>query len=90
MNWQAFISTFGLLLVAELGDKTQLAVMAQSAKFEAPWAVLLGASLALTVVSGLGICVGTFCSAYLPQDLIRYVASAAFIVMGVLMLFKVI
>ena len=86
MNWQAFASTFGLLLLAELGDKTQLAVMAQSAKFQSPWAVLLGASLALTIVSGLGVCVGTFCANYLPKDLIRYVAGGLFVLMGVYML----
>lgn len=86
MNWQAFVSTFGLLLLAELGDKTQLAVMAQSAKFQSPWAVLLGASVALTVVSAMGVCIGNFCAAYLPKDLIRYVAGGLFVLMGIYML----
>ncbi len=37
MFWKAFLSTFGLLVLAELGDKTQLAVIAQVCKFNRPW-----------------------------------------------------
>ena len=89
MNWQALSSTFLLLLIAELGDKTQLAVIAQSAKFRAPWMVLLGAVVALTVVSAIGVGLGTICASCLPKDLLRYLAGGAFIIMGVLMLLKV-
>ena len=89
MNWEALTSTFFLLLIAELGDKTQLAVICQSAKFRAPWTVLLGATLALTIVSAIGVGLGTACAAWLPGDLLRYLAGAAFMVMGVLMLLKV-
>jgi Ca2+/H+ antiporter, TMEM165/GDT1 family len=90
MNWQAFITTFSMLLVAELGDKTQIAVMIQAAKFEKPWMVLLGASLALILVSGLGVCVGQVCGMYLPRELISRIAGGLFIVMGILMVLKVI
>ncbi len=90
MNWQAFVTTFGMLLIAELGDKTQLAVIAQAAKFQKPWAVLLGASLALILVSALGTCVGQLCGMYLPREIISRVAGAVFIIMGVLMLLRII
>ncbi|MBU0608313.1 MAG: TMEM165/GDT1 family protein [Armatimonadetes bacterium] len=89
MNWQAFITTFGMLLIAELGDKTQLAVVMQAAKFQKPWMVLLGASLALILVSALGTCVGHVCGLYLPREIIGRVAGGVFIVMGVLMVFRV-
>ncbi|MGE5532466.1 MAG: TMEM165/GDT1 family protein [Bacteroidota bacterium] len=90
MNWQAFITTFSMLLVAELGDKTQLAAMVQAAKFGKPWMVWLGASLALVLVSGLGVCVGQVCGNYLPRELISRIAGAIFIVMGILMVAKII
>ncbi|MEN6548730.1 MAG: TMEM165/GDT1 family protein [Armatimonadia bacterium] len=89
MQWQAFISTFLMLLVAEMGDKTQLAVMMQSANFQKPWAVLAGAALALTIVSALGVCVGQVCAVYLKPEIIRYVAGSLFVIMGALMLFGV-
>jgi Ca2+/H+ antiporter, TMEM165/GDT1 family len=89
MNWQAFTSTFVLLLIAEMGDKTQVAVMLQAAKFGSPWMVLLGAAVALTLVSAIGVLVGQLCGDYLPKELIRYVAGSLFIIMGGLILFKV-
>jgi len=90
MNWQAFITTFGMLLIAELGDRTQLAVVMQAAKFQKPWMVWLGASLALILVSALGTCVGQVCGLYLPREIIGRVAGGIFIIMGGLMLFRVI
>lgn len=90
MSWQAFVSTFVMLFVAEMGDKTQLAVMMQSAKFQKPWAVWAGAAVALVVVSGLGVCVGQLCAAYIKPEIIRYVAGGLFMAMGALMVFKVI
>ena len=32
MDWKVFLSTFALLFVAELGDKTQLAVISMTSK----------------------------------------------------------
>ena len=90
MNWQAFTTTFVMLLIAELGDKTQLAVVCQAAKFQKPWLVWLGAGLALIVVSGIGVAVGQVCGQFLPREIISRVAGGIFIVMGVLMILKVI
>jgi len=84
MFWKAFLSTFGLLLLAELGDKTQLAVIAQVCKFNRPWAVFLGATLALAIVTAL-VVVGQALTTIVPEAILRKVAAAAFVVMGVLM-----
>ena len=90
MDWKPFISTFVLLLLAELGDKTQLAMISQAAKFQKPFMVLAGGALALIIVSALGVLLGQLCAECLPRDLIRWLAGFAFITMGVLMLLKVI
>ncbi len=90
MDWKPFIATFGLVFLAELGDKTQIAAMCQAAQFQRPWMVLLGASLALTLVSAIGVAIGHFAGTCFPRESIRYVASALFIIMGVLMALKVI
>ena len=90
MDLKPLISTFVLLFVSELGDKTQIAVILQAAKFQSPLLVLVGAALALTLVSAIGVGVGHACAAFLPRDLIRYIGGGLFIVMGSLMLLKVI
>jgi len=90
MDWKPFIATFGLIFVAELGDKTQLAALTLAADYQRPWMVLLGASLALTLVSAIGVAIGHFAGSCFPRETVRYVAAGLFIVMGVLMAVKVI
>jgi putative Ca2+/H+ antiporter (TMEM165/GDT1 family) len=84
----AFWATFAALFVAEMGDKTQLAVITLAANTRAPVAVFLGAALALALVSLLGVGVGAGLGHYLPEAVLRKVAAAAFIVIGFLMLFN--
>lgn len=84
MDWQIIISTFSLVFVAELGDKTQLAVMTQTCKFRRPWAVFLGSSLALVLVTALGAVGGQLLSALVPDRVIRMVAAFGFVLMGAL------
>jgi Ca2+/H+ antiporter, TMEM165/GDT1 family len=85
-RWSAFWTTFGLLLVAEMGDKTQLAAITLAAETRSPVSVFLGAAVALTLVSLVGVVVGTLLGHYLPEQLLRRLAAVAFIVIGVLML----
>ena len=84
MDWSALAATFGLIFVAELGDKTQLAVVTQTCKYRQPWAVFLGASLALIAVTALGAAGGGLLARLLPEGVLGYAAAAAFIVMGIL------
>jgi Ca2+/H+ antiporter, TMEM165/GDT1 family len=84
LDWAAWISAFGLIFIAELGDKTQLAVMSQTCKFRRPWPVFIGGSLALTAVTALGAAGGQLVSEFIPQDVIRAVAALGFVAMGAL------
>ena len=84
MNWSVVLTTFGLIFVAELGDKTQLAVLAQTCKYRRPWAVFLGASTALTAVTALGAAGGQVLGELIPPSLLQAIAALAFVVMGVL------
>ena len=86
MDWRVFLSTFGVILLAEMGDKTQLAAMTMSAQTKKPWAVFIGAALALTLVSAIGVVVGSVVSEYLPLIWIKRAAALAFIVIGILIL----
>lgn len=86
MDWRILFTTFGAILLAEMGDKTQLAALTLAAKTQRPWEVFAGASLALVVVSGLGVMLGSVLGAYLPAMLIKRAAAVVFIAIGVLML----
>lgn len=86
MNWSVLLSTFSLIFLAELGDKTQLAVLTQVCKYRRPWPVFAGASVALVAVTALGALGGHLVARLLPPMVFRALASAAFVVMGVLIL----
>ncbi|MFO7948430.1 MAG: TMEM165/GDT1 family protein [Armatimonadota bacterium] len=89
MDIKPLLSTFVLIFLAELGDKTQIAAVCQAAEFQRPWMVLIGASVALIVVSAIGVGVGHCCGQFLPTDIIRYIAGGLFIVMGVLLILNI-
>ncbi|MGQ9517167.1 MAG: TMEM165/GDT1 family protein [Anaerolineae bacterium] len=88
-EWAAFSSTFVLIFLAELGDKTQLASISLASKSSSPWMVFLGASLALSVVTAVGALFGQGLSRLVPERTLRFAAAAAFIVLGVLIWYGV-
>ena len=86
MEWKIFGTAFITLFLAELGDKTQLAIITMTAKTDSKVAVFLGASLALVFVSLLAVVFGGLLSQYVPTELLQRIVAVAFIVIGVLML----
>jgi len=87
INWKLLWSTFVLLFVAELGDKTQLAVICTSASSDCPRTVFLGAALALVTVTLLGTLAGQVISRFVSPNILRKGAAGLFVLMGVLMFF---
>jgi putative Ca2+/H+ antiporter (TMEM165/GDT1 family) len=87
MDWKLLWSTFVLLFVAELGDKTQLAVICTSASSDCPRTVFLGATLALITVTLIGTLAGQVIARFVSPDLLRKGAAGLFVLMGVLMFF---
>ncbi|EYE88648.1 hypothetical protein Q428_06725 [Fervidicella metallireducens AeB] len=82
------ISTFLLVFIAELGDKTQLTTMLLSAQSNSKLAVLIGSSLALICSSIVGVLVGSYINKYIPQNIIQTAAAIAFLIIGFLLLFN--
>lgn len=89
MDWKVFATTFAALFVAELGDKTQLAVITLTSKTGKPLAVLVGAVAALALVTLVGVLVGEGLTKLVPLAYIEKGAAGLFVVIGVLMWFKV-
>ena len=87
MDWKIFGTAFLTLFLAELGDKTQLAVITMTASTESKLSVFFGAAFALVVVTLLGVLVGGVLTQWVPTEWLQRVVAAAFIIIGVLMLF---
>ncbi len=86
MDWKVFLTTFGAIFLAELGDKTQLAAITLAAQTRKPVAVFIGASLALTAVSLIGVAAGSVLANYINAEYLHKAAALAFILIGTLML----
>ena len=86
MDWRVFLTTFGVIFLAEMGDKTQLAAMTMAAESKRPWMVFIGATLALAAVSAIGVVAGSVIGNYVPLIWIKRIAAIAFITIGVLIL----
>jgi putative Ca2+/H+ antiporter (TMEM165/GDT1 family) len=86
MDWRVLLTTFGVIFLAEMGDKTQLAAMTMAAEKKRPWEVFIAASLALTAVSAIGVIVGSALGHYIPLEWIKRVSGAAFVVICVFIL----
>lgn len=68
-------STFITIFLAEVGDKTQLAVLLISAESQKPWVVFVGAAVALIATSLLGVMLGKWLSTRVsPKTLERSAA----------------
>jgi len=87
MDWKIFLTTFGTIFLAELGDKTQLATIMMTSKTKLPWSVFTGASLALCLVTLAGVLFGEGLIAAIPQHLLKKVSALAFVTIGVWMFF---
>ena len=88
MDWRVFLTTFGVIFLAEMGDKTQLATMTMAAQSKSPWTVFISSALALTAVSAIGVLVGSLLGDFLPLNWVKRVAALAFIAIGILMLLE--
>lgn len=86
MLWSTIVTTFGLVFLAELGDKTQLATMLLAAQDKPVWGVFLGAASALILSSLVGTFAGVALSRFLPPHSLQTGAGIAFIFIGSLLL----
>jgi putative Ca2+/H+ antiporter (TMEM165/GDT1 family) len=84
---RVLLSTFALLFVAELGDKTQLAVISMTAKHRMPLWIFVGATLALAAVTLVGVLGGELLTRFIPEMVLRKIAAVLFVGMGLLMWF---
>ncbi len=84
MDTKLFLTVFGTVFLAELGDKTQLAtVLFASRSASALWTVFLAAAAALVLSSALGVAGGALLAQYLNAKTLSYAAGLGFIAIGI-------
>jgi len=86
MDLRIFFSTFLLIFLAELGDKTQLAAMASAAGGKSMIAVFLGASSALVLSTLIAVLFGSVLMRYIPDYYIKLLAGILFLIFGILLI----
>ncbi len=81
-------STFLTILLAELGDKTQLATMALGSSSGRPLMVFLGSTTALLLASLLGVMMGESLASMAPPAWLHLAAGIGFLIQGVCLLLE--
>ena len=86
MDLKVLFTTFGLVFLAELGDKTQLATFSFAAESKSTLSVFIGSAAALVLTSLLAVVFGSTVSRLIPATYIRLGAGALFVLLGLWML----
>jgi putative Ca2+/H+ antiporter (TMEM165/GDT1 family) len=79
----AFLKSFVVVFLAELGDLTQLGTAALAARFREPLTVFLSSALALLSVGAIAVFVGNRLSRWINPHVVGRVAAVIFGLLGV-------
>jgi len=86
MDWRIFITAFGTIFLAELADKTEIAILSLTAKTKSVWPVFWGAMFAFAVATLIAVLAGELISRFIPINILRFVSAGIFILIGILTL----
>jgi len=81
LHLEAFAASLGVTLLAEFGDKTQLAIVALGTRYDR-LAVMLGSLSAFALIDGLTIILGEALAALVPMSLLLIASGLVFIAIG--------
>jgi len=87
---KSLLTSFFLIAIMELGDKTQLAIVALSTEYNSPIQVFTGLMLAFALLTALGVIFGKVLCRYVSARYVRIGAGLIFLLFGVLFLFEVV
>ena len=83
-----FLSTFFLVFLAELGDKTQIAGFSMAAESGKVVSVVIGASVALISASLIAVLIGNKIALLIPKKVLKTISGLLFIGTGIFLLVK--
>lgn len=82
----ALLSSFFLVALGEIGDKTQLLSLALILRFRTPWPILIGVILATLLNHGISVWLGDWLAGTVPLDVMRWILAISFLTLGLWML----
>jgi putative Ca2+/H+ antiporter (TMEM165/GDT1 family) len=83
MDKKLFLTVFGTVFLAEIGDKTQLATLLYAAdQRHGKWTVFAAAATALILATAIGVAAGELVGQRLSPQVLRWVAGIGFIAIG--------
>lgn len=77
----SFIKALLLVVVAEMGDKTQLLAMAMASKYKVKH-VMMGVLIATVLNHALAVAVGSYLGNVIPMNIVKIVAAVSFLAFG--------
>ena len=84
----SFIKALLLVVVAEMGDKTQLMTISIAAENQNPLLILMGTTAGMLVADGIGVLGGAWMCRHIPEIYIKWVAGIIFMFFGTLTLYS--
>lgn len=88
MDFKIMLTSFALIFLSELGDKTQLATLTFASSNPSKLSVFVGASVALVLSTLLAVLLGDFISRQAPLKVVHIGAGVMFIAIGLWMVAK--
>jgi putative Ca2+/H+ antiporter (TMEM165/GDT1 family) len=84
VDWKLFLTVFGTVFVAELGDKTQLATLLFAAdRPTSKLTVFAAAAAALVASAALGVLAGGLVGRHVSERALRWAAGLLFVALGI-------
>lgn len=79
----AFLQSFGMVAISEMGDKTQLLSLLLVLRYKKPWTIMLAIFIA-TIANHLGATwFGALLADLVPEIWLRYILAAVFFIFGI-------
>lgn len=82
MDYKAFAIIFFSVLIAEMGDKTQLATFGFATNSNSKLEVFFASALALVVASAIAVVAGEFITNYIGEKTLTVISGILFIIIG--------
>lgn len=79
---EAFLVSAGVVALGEIGDKTQLLALILAARYKRPWPIVAGIFVATIINHSIAGMVGTWLTAVVGADTLRWILGLSFLAMA--------